>query len=175
MKRVVSLTILLLLAAAAASAQTNPVSDTVRSILARQERNLVAAAQAMPAEKYGYHPTPQQMSFGQLMLHIANSNLFLCSKISGQAAPAGPKLTATSSKDDLVTHLRGSFSFCHDALANVSDADLGQPVTLFGGRQQPKAAAMIAITDDLSDHYATAANYLRLNGILPPTARRREM
>jgi hypothetical protein len=29
---------------------------------------------------------------------------------------------------------------------------------------------MISITDDWADHYSTQAAYLRLNGILPPTA-----
>lgn len=173
MKTLAGCVLLFVAAAPVALAQGNPVSDSVRSILTRQERNLVAAAEAMPENKYSYHPTPQQMSYGQLMLHVANSNIFLCSKISGQEAPKGAKLAATSPKSDLVSHLRESFSFCHSALAGVTDSELSQPVTLFRNRQQTKAAAMISITDDLADHYATAANYLRLNGILPPTARRR--
>lgn len=173
MKTLAGFVVLFVVAAPFAFAQGNPVSDSVRSIVMHQERNLVAAAESMPESKYGYHPTPQQMTYGQLMLHIANSNIFLCSKISGQEAPKAAKLAATSPKSDLVSHLRESFSFCHSALAGVTDSELSQPVTLFRGRQQTKAAAMIDITDDLADHYATAANYLRLNGILPPTARHR--
>jgi hypothetical protein len=42
---------------------------------------------------------------------------------------------------------------------------------LFGGRTGPRAAAMIALTNDFADHYAMAAIYLRLNGLLPPTAK----
>ena len=177
MKRIAafaSLSCLLFVLVPAACAQGNPVSDSVRQIVARQGRNLVAAAEAMPAEKYSYHPTPQQMTYGHLMLHVANSNLFLCAKISGKPAPAS-QLKDTAPKAQLVAHLRESFDFCRDALAGVTDADLGQQVSWFGGRQVPKAEAMIGITDDLYDHYATAANYLRLTGILPPTARRGRM
>ena len=84
----------ILLAAAAAFAQqapapsANPVTDTVRGQLTRQSKNLVATAEAMPADKYNFKPTPDNMTFGHLMQHILDSNNFLCSKISGQPAPA---------------------------------------------------------------------------------------
>ena len=58
------------------------------------------------------------------------------------------------------------------ALKNVQDSQLGEPVTLFGGRQANKAAALIGLTNDWADHYSMAAMYLRLNGMLPPTAKK---
>ena len=66
----------------------SPVSDAVRSILDRQSKSMVAAADEMPAEKYSFHPTPAQMTFGHLVVHMADSNNFLCSKISGMPAPS---------------------------------------------------------------------------------------
>ena len=53
---------------------SNPVVSTVRQMEARQSKNLIAAAEEMPADKYGYKPTPQQISFGHLVMHIAGSN-----------------------------------------------------------------------------------------------------
>ncbi|HEV2387139.1 MAG TPA: DinB family protein [Candidatus Acidoferrales bacterium] len=158
-----------------ASAQQNPVSSSIRTTVSRQAQNLVGAAEEMPPGDYGFKPTPEQMSFGQLMLHVAKSNSFLCSKISGQTGPDFSKLTETSPKDDLVAAVKSSASFCNTALASVDDSGLGQQVTVFGNRQMPKAAAMIALTNDLADHYSQSAIYLRLKGHLPPTARRREM
>ena len=49
-------------AAAARPASTAPVADALRQMEQRFARNLIAAAEAMPAEKYSYRPTPAQMS-----------------------------------------------------------------------------------------------------------------
>lgn len=167
--------LVLVLAPLAARAQQNPVSSAVRTIVSRQAKNLTDSAEEMPADKYGFKPTAEQMSFGHLVLHVAQSNMFLCSRISGDKAPALPKLTETSPKADLVAAVKSSFSFCDSALAKVSDSDLTQEIPFFGGRNISKAAAMISLSNDLADHYSQAAMYLRLNGKLPPTAQHRRM
>ena len=167
--------VLTLFTTGAASAQEgsapvpNPVSSTVKTQLTRYAKNMVAAADLMPAEKYSFKPTPEMSTFGHLILHIAQSNNVLCSKISG--APAQDlKLTDTDPKEKLVAALKASFEYCTTALANVDDSKLGEPMTLFGNRPASRAAALIALSDDWYDHYGTQAIYLRLNGILPPTA-----
>jgi hypothetical protein len=153
----------------------NPVSDTVRDMLARSSKNLVASAELMPAEKYGYQPTPAQMPFGQLIAHIVQTNVALCSGISGTTAPMTPeelkKLAGTDPKDALVAAIKRSFDYCTEALAKVTDAQLGEEASMFGRRTgQSRAAMLITIANDWADHYSTAASYLRLNGLLPPTA-----
>ncbi|HUJ29724.1 MAG TPA: DinB family protein [Candidatus Acidoferrum sp.] len=151
----------------------NPVSDAVRSLVERESKNLVAAADEMPADKYSFHPTPDQMTFGHLVVHMAGSNNFLCSKISGTPAPTGEKLSDTDPKDKLLGALKASFQYCTEALAKVDDSNLGEELTLFGGRTMTRAAAMIALTNDFADHYSMAATYLRLNSLLPPTAQKK--
>jgi uncharacterized damage-inducible protein DinB len=153
----------------------NPVSDAVRVLLARDSKNLVAAAELMPADKYGYHPTPAQMTFAQLIAHIVQTNVALCSGISATDGPLTRdelgKLSDGAAKDVLVAAIRQSFDYCTQALAKVSDAQLGDEVTMFGRRTgMSRAAALITIATDWADHYSTAASYLRLNDILPPTA-----
>jgi uncharacterized damage-inducible protein DinB len=152
----------------------SPVSDTVRTIVERSAKNMVGAAEEMPADKYTYHPTPAQMTFAHLVVHMANSNNFLCSKISGQAVPSAEKLADTDSKDKLVGALKASFDFCTQSLAKVDDSNLGEQLTLFGSRTTTRAGAMIALTNDFADHYSEAAMYLRLNDLLPPTAQKKE-
>ena len=175
MKRTGLLLMAALLAAKATCAQdtsapiANPVSTTVKSQLTRFSKNMVAAAESMPAEKYGFKPSPEMNSFGHLVIHIAQSNNLLCSKISGAAAP-DTKLADTDGKDKLVAGLRASFDFCSTALANVDDSKLGESMMLFGNRPASRAAALIALSDGWNDHYGAQAIYLRLNGILPPTA-----
>ena len=169
------LVLVILIAVAAVQAQdtaapvANPVSATVKSQLPRFTKNMVAAAEAMPADKYGFKPTPEMNSFGHLVMHIVQSNNLLCSKISGATAPDA-KLADTDGKDKLVAGLKASFEFCTTALANVDDSKLGESMILFGNRPASRAAALIALSDGWNDHYGTQAIYLRLNGILPPTA-----
>ena len=159
----------------AASAQpdmgpvANPVTTTVKTQLGRFSKIMVAAAEAMPAEKYNFKPTPEMNAFGHLVMHIAQSNNFLCAKISGMTAPDA-KLADTDPKDKLVAGLKASFDFCATALEKVDDSKLGEAMTLFGNRPASRAAALIVLSDDWYDHYGAEAVYLRLNGILPPTA-----
>jgi len=155
--------------AAPAGPVANPVTTTVKSQLTRYAKNMVAAADLMPAEKYNFKPTPEMNSFGHVVMHIAQSNYFLCAKISGQAAP-DVKLADTDGKDKLAAGLKASFEFCSTALAGTDDSKLSDPMTLFGNRQTSRAGALITLSDDWYDHYGAQAIYLRLNGILPPTA-----
>jgi uncharacterized damage-inducible protein DinB len=147
----------------------NPVSGFVKAGVARYEKNMVAAAEAMPAEKYAFKPSPEMNSFGHLIMHIAQSNNTFCSKISGQAAP-DVKIAETDSKDKLVAAVKDSFAFCTTALAKVDDSKLGEQFVMFGNRPMSRGGALVALGGSWTDHYATQAIYLRLNGILPPTA-----
>ena len=147
----------------------NPVSGFVKAGVARYEKNMVAAAEAMPAEKYGFKPSPEMNSYGHLMMHIAESNNTFCSKISGQAAPE-VKLSESDPKDKLVAAVKDSFAFCSTALAKVDDSKLGEQFMFFGNRPISRGGALVALGGSWTDHYATQAIYLRLNGILPPTA-----
>jgi len=167
----------------AAPASASPVSDAIRSMLQRNARNLVAAADDMPVSKFSYRPTAPQFSFGGILVHLAEGNEFLCSSASGTKAPDEAKPSATDTTDagwatygpKAVAHLKRSFEYCTTALANVTDAKLGDQVPWFGGpnAKTSRATALIALPVDWQDHYSQMAIYLRINGILPPTARPR--
>lgn len=175
MRKLITFAAAMLLSSGALSAQTaNPVSSALRERLERQSKNLVAAAEEMPADKYGFHPTPAQMTFGHLVLHITRANYNTCSQIAGVAAPKADEVKDTDAKEKLVGALKQSFDFCTSALAKVDDSHLGDEVTLFGHWKTTRANAMMEVPADLADHYGMAAMYLRLNGLLPPTAKEKE-
>jgi uncharacterized damage-inducible protein DinB len=160
-----------ILAAFATAAQSDsPVASAVRNQVARQTKNLVGAAEAMPADKYSFHPTPEQMTFGKLVSHIVQEDTFLCAKIGDLPAPTMEKVTDTDPKDKLVAALKTSTDFCAQALAKVDDSKLGESLTLFGGHSATRAAAMLNLATDLSDHYSLVSTDLRLNGQMPPSA-----
>ena len=170
--RTVLLAFCALPAATAARAQ-NPVSDAFRFIEQRQEKNIVAAAEEMPEAKYGFKPTDGQMTFGEVVAHlIADGNDYLCNAATGQKAPERRKYAGTDPKDTLVAGLKSSFQFCQQAAAQLQDAQLGDSTDFFGGRKVTHALAVLITVADWDDHYGQMAIYLRLNGLLPPTAKK---
>lgn len=117
------------------------------------------------------------MTFGQLIAHVVQTNIAICSGIGDVPSPMTPetlqKVSGTDPKETLMTALRTSFDYCRDSLAKVEDRTLGEEeVSMFGRKTgQSRASAMLTIATDWADHYSTAASYLRLNEILPPTVR----
>jgi hypothetical protein len=149
----------------------NPVADALRGMEQRYARILVAAAEAMPAEKYNYRPTPAQMSFAQIQVHLANEgNDILCGKTAGVEVPQRAAVDTTATKEQLIARLKETFQFCEQAFARMDDSKLAEPVSMFG-MNLTRAAAVLITVGDWADHYSQEANYLRLNGVLPPTAR----
>src|SRR4051812_37185229 len=171
-RRISTVFAVLLMAPAIAIAQGNPVADAFRDNAKTAGKNLIAAAEEFPADKYSYKPTATQMSVGDIVVHLIQGNDYLCGAIGGTKAPTRTKLTASDSKDVLMARLRETFAFCDQTLASVSDANLGEQLPFFGGRKMSRAAIMTLTTGDWADHYSQYANYLRLNGMLPPTAKK---
>ena len=147
----------------------NPVTTVIKEILPRQAKNLQGAVETMPPDKFSFKPTPPQMTFGHLVAHMVESNYYLCAKASDIAQPK-PETLSETDKNALVTALKASFDFCTTNLAKVDDSKLADTIHAYGGREVPRAWALIALTNDWADHYAAASTYLRLNGLLPPTA-----
>jgi len=168
-----TLAVLLLSAATFAQSSKNPVTDVLRDALAGREKNTVAAIEEMPADKFGFKPTPEQMSFGHLATHIAEANYFFCSKVGDVPAPKLEELPETAPKEKLVAAVKASFDFCGTALAKAEDSKLADPIQDFTGKSRVRAWAALALAGSWSDHYGAAAMYLRLNGLLPPTAQKK--
>jgi uncharacterized damage-inducible protein DinB len=177
MKTTLVIPALLLLAASAAAQTTpaptkDPVSSALRDILPGRRKNTVAAVEAMPAEKFNYKPTADQMTFGHLVVHITETNDLLCSKAAAFPPPKVDEVKETDSNDKLVAALKASFDFCSGALAKMDDSRLAETTEIFPGRQGSRAWASMILAGAWADHYAQAAMYLRLNGVLPPTAKK---
>jgi|SRR5208283_4054021 len=164
--------VLLVLAASAAAQVKNPVATALKDTLPGRQKNTVAAVEAMPADKFTYKPSADQMTFGHLVAHMIESNNSFCSKAAAVPAPKVEEAKETDAKDKLVAALKASFDFCGDALAKMDDSKLGEMTEGFGGQQFSRARFALILAGSWADHYAEAAMYLRLNGILPPTAKK---
>jgi uncharacterized damage-inducible protein DinB len=156
-----------------AAAQSAPVADAFRDNAKHAGEHLMAAAEEFPADKYSYKPTPAQMTVGQIVAHLSEGNDYLCGAIGGMKAPERSKVEATASKDELIARLKETFAFCDQALASLDDSKLGEQLPFFGGHTRSRAGIMTATVGDWADHYSQFAIYLRLNGMLPPTAQKK--
>jgi hypothetical protein len=187
--RAVMLALALPLGLAAQQAPAASAANPITSVFKRQtlnfQRNLAQAFDSIPESKFGYKPTPAQLSIGYIAQHLADDNYFFCNLFGTMKATRPEKDTATPDsvkakwpKDTLVAKLKESFAFCENAIGQVDDAKLGEEITMtFGGnsRKAPRVSMVLGHVIDMADHYSQLANYMRLNGMLPPTALQRRM
>jgi len=153
----------------AAAPVKDPVATSLRLLLSRSRNNTLGAITAMPADKFNYKPTPEQMTFGHLVVHIIGFNNAVCAKAADVAAPKIEEAKESDSKEKLLAAATASYDFCVEALGKMDDSKLGDSIEIFG-HQGPRALADLILVSGSADHYADAAMYLRLNGILPPSA-----
>ena len=166
------LSALMMLLPLAASAQGGgeSVSKHFQAFVTHHKKILIEAAESMPADKYSYKPTAAQWTFGKIIAHMAGDNRVTCSAIAGVAPEKSPEPSATASKEELVSALKNSLTFCETAVAKVNDKMLADSVTYYGERAT-RVSPLIGLVEDWSDHYSQLAGYLRLNNVLPPTAK----
>jgi uncharacterized damage-inducible protein DinB len=136
----------------------------------------VAVAEAMPADAYTFRPNPEEMSFGQLMAHIANANLNACANASGLPKPDLPATLVAWSKsqqkvdvnrEDAISFLKDTFTFCDKAIAAAGperlDTVQGPPNRKLTGFEW-----LWAYFTHTAHHRGQAEVYLRVKGIKPP-------
>jgi hypothetical protein len=149
----------------------NPIVTTVRQMEERYAKNLTGAADEMPAAKYDYRPTSEQITFAHLIAHSADANNFLCAAASGEPPPAA-KISESASKETLTKALKDSFTHCEQILAKTDDSTLGKTFTSPEGQTGTRGSALVRLATNWADHYSAAAMYLRLNNLLPPSAKK---
>jgi hypothetical protein len=167
--------------AAPAVAAGSPV-DPAKSMdasLTRLENLWMGAAQAMPAEKYGFAPSaaiflPGQKvqydgvrTFAQIVTHTIQANYTYFSQVGGIKPDVDTQaIGKLTSKDDIVKALAATFAFAHKAVANVTAANAFSSIR---GTQTPVSAFAGAI-GHAEDEYGQAVEYLRMNAIVPPAS-----
>ncbi|HWC98872.1 MAG TPA: DinB family protein [Candidatus Sulfopaludibacter sp.] len=125
-------------------------------------RNLEAAADAMPAAKYGFKLTDGQMSFGEWINHSTERNYADCAALKGEPAPdAAKKVPGLKEKADVSQALKDSFAYCASALEGVNDQKiLASPQLTY---------SLLHIVVHNNEIYGNIAGYLRSSGIVPPS------
>lgn len=188
---VMSLLIFAMCVFASAAAQGKPAANqpALASVLDGQitslERQFIAAAEAMPEDKFDYSPASLDLpgsefksvrTFSQQIKHVAADNIAIWAPLTGKPEPAG--LNAPNGPENLKTRaevlkfLKDSFAFGHKAVAGMNANNELELVEFRGSSVTRIYLAVFAVTHAY-DHYGQLVEYLRMNGIVPPASRPR--
>ena len=124
----------------------------------------VAVAETRPAERYGFRPHPESMTFGELMSHIASTNYQFCAGLKNSDAPALP---SPADKEAIVRFLSDSFQYCSTVINSLNEEQLNAIHNSPDGRL-PGREVLLAMYIHVAHHRGQAEIYLRDNGIKPP-------
>jgi hypothetical protein len=155
------------------------IADSVGGALKHTQARFVEIAEAMPESKYSFIPTAGNFkdarSFAEQVKHVACGNIAFFNEIEGKTPPAhcergGPSPATT--KAELLKYLHESFDYGNRVLATVSAQNALDRVE--GGYAAPntKLGVAVAAVWHVTDHYGQLVEYLRMNGIVPPSTQR---
>jgi uncharacterized damage-inducible protein DinB len=130
-------------------------------------------ANAMPAELYSFKPNPDEMTFGEQIVHIAGANVFRFHEITGAKPPFefDPAKPQATDKDSAVKMLEQSFDYVIAVLPGITSEQLKRTwhIPSWKGRTDPDGRAMILnMFVHTAHHRAQCEVYMRVKGIKPP-------
>jgi uncharacterized damage-inducible protein DinB len=161
---------------ATATAQTgNPISGTIQGAWDDAKGNLRQSAELMPDADYGFKPTEQVRTFGQILAHVAGANYIFCSAARAEKSPYSEDHFEKSGKTkaEILKGLNDSLAYCDAAYKALTDRTAAEPITMpFGMGSRPRAAALIGNTGHVQEHYGNLVTYFRIKGMVPPSSRR---
>jgi uncharacterized damage-inducible protein DinB len=134
----------------------------------------LAVAEAMPAESYSFKPNPEELSFGQLMMHIAAQNSDSCASATGTKPLAGLSSTewpVQTDKQTAMKFLTESFDKCTKDLNAIAPEQLSREVYKFQGQPVLASEALWYTFTHMAHHRGQAEVYLRAKNIKPPAWR----
>ena len=172
--------VLLMLASVNAAAQVNPYKDgtpgvsgyrsEVLSEVIVQEDKFTRLAEAIPADKYNWRPSPDVRSFAEVFLHVAAANYNLY-KLVGTPPPANVDVKnlekSTTDKAKVIATLKDSYTHAKQAITAMSDADLDKGMDWFGGKNTERGVLLFIVRHG-AEHLGQSIAYARFIGVVPP-------
>jgi uncharacterized damage-inducible protein DinB len=155
------------------------LADSIGGPLRHTEARFLEVAEAMPEEKYSFIPTAGNFkdarSFAEQVKHVACANIAFFNEIEGKAPPdqcekGGPNPART--KAELLKYLRDSFDYGDRILTTINSQNaLDRVEGRYAGPNTKLGMAVVAVWH-VTDHYGQLVEYLRMNGIVPPSTTR---
>jgi uncharacterized damage-inducible protein DinB len=166
---------------AAASSQTKasggaqPITQAMRQAWDGVRLNIKESADLMTDANYGFKPTPEVRSLGQILAHLAGANYVFCAAAKGEKSPHAEDEfeKAATTRASIIKALGDSLTYCDGAFASADDRKLGEMIDMpFGMPRAARAAALQGEIGHMNEHYGNLVTYFRLKGIVPPSSKR---
>lgn len=151
--------------------------------LSKVEDQFLAAAEAMPEDKFNFSPENLNVpgselkgvrTFAMQVKHVAADNFAIWAPLTGKPEPQGihaPNGPAElKSRADILKFLKDSIVYSHQAVAGLTSENALDLVEFRGSKVTRISLAVLALTH-MNDHYGQIVEYLRLSGIVPPASR----
>jgi uncharacterized damage-inducible protein DinB len=169
-----------------AQAQQPPATQTLPSFMGpcstlsceiqndwtRNNMLLYQLAGAMPEDKYGFKPAPEEQSFGERVLHVAEVNASLLKELGAQTPPPAIDPKATSKAESMAA-VRSVGEYGLAVIKEFDERQLAARVASpwFMGPMSSRQRILYFLMTHSQDTYGQLVVYLRLNGITPPASR----
>jgi hypothetical protein len=166
----------------AASLDAEREKHALQALAKLTEKVIVSAADAMPADKYGFSPTDGEFkgvrTFGQMVKHLSATNYILAAAAFGEEPPAdagdelGPEAVRT--KAEILNYLKGSFAYLDKAIEAIGQKTApvkSSPISPLKSAEATRLALVVESLAHAFDHYGQMVEYLRMNGVVPPASR----
>lgn len=154
-------------AAAGPAQASHAVVGSIAPLFEMVKGYIIAAAEQMPEGGYGYQPTPEVRTFGQIVGHVAMSQYWFCNGATGQAQEP-ENYEEMTAKADLVAAIQAAFDYCAGAYA-MDDAMAMEEVELWGETGTRLWVLSYNMTHAW-EHYGNLVTYMRANGMVPPSS-----
>jgi uncharacterized damage-inducible protein DinB len=173
---VISCAILIIRASAQQEQVPKDIADSVGNALQWTEDQFYSIAEAMPEAKYDYIPTAGNFdgvrSFAEQVKHVACSNYAFFNEIEGKNPPdhceKGGSAPAKT-KAELLKYLKDSFDYGNKVLQTINAKNALDRVEGPYAGPNTKLGIAVAAVWHIADHYGQIVEYLRMNGIVPPS------
>jgi DinB superfamily len=149
--------------------QDNPFSAETKQQYEKIKSDLAGAADRMPAADYSFRPVAEVRSYAEIMMHIADVQFILCALAKGEQKQGRPP--ADSSKAAVSAYLKSSFDYCNDVYNSMTDL-AGAAKVKFLSQDLTKLGLLNYNIAHDNEMYGTAAAYLRMKRLVPPSTDR---
>ena len=152
--------------AAPPQVSAGPASEVLRSYNGIKV-NAIKAAEKMPEADYQFKPTPDIRTFARIVNHITEAQAHTCTTLNGTKFDASMVPSDTADKATILAKLKASFDECDKAYGALTNENIAEP--LGPGKRSRIGFAWSNVSHD-NEQYAELSTYLRLKGLVPPTA-----
>lgn len=129
---------------------------------------LLSAAEQVSEDDYGFRPTEEVRSFGEIISHVADAHFAYCTAIGGGERPAAAG-AETTTKSEIVRRFRASREYCLDVYRSVDGSALAATIDVFGSESTRVWTLIQNVTHD-NLHYGNIVTYMRSLGMVPPSS-----